>query len=157
MQTPLKLKGIDNIIVSEIDDTIENRRKIFDLILGNSIKETCLEYVHELTQANFDSIKQEFSGKTFQVSQAMIWQNNQLSYSSQLTQFPKLSELVHLKLEQITLEQANLVHIVPNKNLVPDQISKDELKAAILEILLDAMYYTTPKIIDKKETGYVSV
>jgi len=143
--------------LSEIDDTIENRRKIFEIMLGDSIKETCLDYVRELTEANFDSIKQEFSGKTLQVSQAMIWQNNQISYSSQLAQFPKLSELVNLKLEQITLEQANLVNIVPINNLIPEQNSKDELKAAILELLLDAMYYMTPKIVDKKETGYVAV
>lgn len=142
--------------LAEIDDTIENRKKIFDSVLGDSIRETCLEYMQELSPETLMAIKQEFAGKTFAVSQAMVWQNGQTSYSNQLAGFANLSKLVQAKSEQIVQEQSSLAQNTASKNLTPDQNSESELKAAVLEIILDGLYYFTPKIIDKKDAGYVA-
>ena len=142
--------------LAEIDDTIENRKKIFESMLGDSIKETCLEYIQGLPQEILDAIKQEFMGKTFPISQAMVWQNGQVSYSNHLAGFANLAKLVQTKFEQIIQEQASLAKDVTNKNLTPEQSSDGELKSSILEIILDGFYYLTPKIIDKKEAGYVA-
>lgn len=142
--------------LSEIDDTIENRRKTFESILNDSIKETCLEYVQGLPQETLDAIKQEFSGKTFQTSQGMVWQNGQVSYSNQLLHFANLSKLVQTKLDQITQEQSSLAKSIQNQNLTINQNTDNELKSAILEIVLDGLHYTTPKVIDKKDTDYVA-
>jgi len=142
--------------LSEIDDTLENRRKIFDFILGDSIRETCLEYIQDIQQETLDAIKQEFSGKTFQVSQGMVWQNGQVSYSNQLLNFTNLSKLVQSKLEQIIPEQSSLAKDTHAKNITISPNTEAELKAAILEIILDGLHYSTPKIIDKKDAGYVA-
>lgn len=142
--------------LSEIDDTIENRHKTFESILADSIKETCLEYIQGMPQETLDAIKQEFSGKTFQVSQAMMWQNGQASYSNQLQGFVNLSKLVQSKSEQITQEQSSLAKIISNECLMPDQTTQDELKSAVLETILDGLYFMTPKIVDKKDAGYVA-
>jgi len=141
--------------LSEIDDTLENRKKTFEAILNDSIKETCLEYVQGLPQEALDAIKQEFSGKNFAVSQGMVWQNGQVSYSNQLLGFANLSKLVQSKLEQVLQEQAALAESTNAKNLTISQ-NTDELKSAILEIILDGLYHTTPKVIDKKDAGYVA-
>ncbi|MGQ0605702.1 MAG: sigma 54-interacting transcriptional regulator [Candidatus Nitrosotenuis sp.] len=142
--------------LSEIDDTLENRHKIFESILVDSIKETSLEYVQGLQQETLDAIKQEFSDKTFQVSQSMVWQNGQTSYQNILLGFANLSGLVQSKIEQIRQEQLRLAQYIQSQNIAPDQKTDNEFKSAILEIILDGLCYITPKIIDKKDAGYVA-
>ena len=142
--------------LSEIDDTLENRQKTFESMLADSIRETCLEYVQGLAQETLDSIKQEFSGKTFQVSQKMVWQNGQVSYQNQLQGFSQLASLVNSKSDEIRKEQSGLASKTSEKNLTPDQKTEGELKSAVLEIVLDGLCFMTPKIIDKKEAGYVA-
>ena len=149
------LKQIAKFELAEIDDTIENRNKIFESLLVDSIKETSLEYVQELSQETINAIKQEFSGKSFQVSQGMVWQNGQVSYSNQLLGFANLAKLVEEKLAQILQEQSNLAKSSQNQNLMT-QNAENELRAAVLEIILDGLCNFTPKIIDKKDTGYVT-
>src|SRR3989304_6103467 len=85
----------------ERDDTIENREKIFHDLIDESIHEVCLEYLNDKDATLLESIKQEFQGKTFQVSQKMIWKNGQTSYENQLENFKNLKYLVELKVEQI--------------------------------------------------------
>lgn len=150
------LKQIAKFELAEIDDTIENRNKIFESILNDSIKETCLEYMQGLPQQTLDAIKQEFSGKSLLVSQGMVWQNGQTSYSNQLLDFANLAKLVQEKSEQITQEQSSLAKTIPNQNLMTDQNTDNELRSAVLEIVLDGLHHTTPKILDKKDTGYVA-
>jgi magnesium chelatase subunit I len=64
---------------------------------------------------------------------------------------------VDSKLGQVREEQKNLeqklssVHIT-NRNIALDDA--DEIKSAILEVILDGLCFITPKIIDKKESGY---
>jgi len=149
------LKQIAKFELAEIDDTIENRNKIFESLLVDSIKETSLEYVQELSQETINAIKQEFSGKSFQVSQGMVWQNGQVSYSNQLLGFANLAKLVEEKLAQILQEQSSLAKSSQDQNLTT-QNTENELRAAVLEIVLDGLYNSTPKIINKKDTGYVA-
>src|SRR3989304_3836556 len=59
-------------INQERGDTIENREKIFHDLIDESIHEVCLEYLNDKDSTLLESIKQEFQGKTFQVSQKMI-------------------------------------------------------------------------------------
>jgi magnesium chelatase subunit I len=86
----------------------------------------------------------------------MVWQNGQVSYSNQLLHFANLSKLVQTKLDQITQEQSSLAKSIQNQNLTINQNTDNELKSAILEIVLDGLHYTTPKVIDKKDTDYVA-
>lgn len=147
--------------LSEMDDTIENRQKIFQELLGSSIKETCLEYVQGLAPEILESIKLEFSGKTFQVSQKIVWENGQASYKNQLQGFAHLHDLINSKLgqakkEQSDFEQKLAADKIQGKNIQLSDKTSNELMSAILEIVLDGLCFVTPKIIDKKEAGYVA-
>ncbi|MEM3065173.1 MAG: AAA family ATPase [Candidatus Nitrosotenuis sp.] len=155
------LSQIAKFELSEIDDTVENRQKVFYEILNNAIRETCLEYIQEVPQQTLESIKQEFSGKTFQVSQKMPWKNGQASYENQLQSFANLATLIDTKIEKAKEDQAAFekklqAHKIQSRNLQLSDSTKEELKAAFLEVVLDGLCFTTPKIVDKKEAGYVA-
>ncbi|MFY9300704.1 MAG: AAA family ATPase [Candidatus Nitrosotenuis sp.] len=147
--------------LSEIDDTLENRHKVFAQLLDDAIKETSLEYVQGVTPETLESIKQEFSGKTFEVSQKMVWQNGQASYKNQLDGFANLAALVDSKMdkarqEQEGLEQTLAAQKIQGACIRPRYEASDELKSALLETVLDGLCHVTPKVIDKKEAGYVA-
>ena len=145
----------------EMDDTIENRKKVFEELIDESIKETCLEYLGEQDVTFLESIKEEFQGKTFQVSQQMIWKNGQTSYSSQLDGFDNLKKLIESKLEQIHLEQKSFFEKTQLKKINSDILTlndgnDDELLSALTEIILEGLRNFNPKILERKEAGYVS-
>ena len=151
------LSQIAKFELSEIDDTVENRSRIFEELLVDSIRETSLEYLQGVDPNILELIKQEFTQRTLQVSQKINWNDGQSSYKNQMQHFATLNNLLDSKLGQIKEEQKNLeqrlsvAHIV-NKNITLD--NSDELKSAALEVILDGLCFTTPKIIDKKESGY---
>ena len=144
----------------ERDDTIENRQKIFHELIDSSIQEVCLEYLSEQNESFLESIKQEFNGKTFQVSQQMIWKNGQTSYENQLNNFQNLKNLIESKLEQIRSEQKSLIEQTAVYKIDSDSLSlkegmDDELRAVLTEIILEGLCWIKPKILAKKEAGYV--
>lgn len=144
----------------ERDDTIENRQKIFHELINSSIQEVCLEYLSEQNESFLESIKQEFNGKTFQVSQQMIWKNGQTSYENQLKNFQNLTNLIESKLEQIRSEQKSLIEQTALYKIDSDSLSlkegmDNELRAVLTEIILEGLCWIKPKILAKKEAGYV--
>ena len=144
----------------ERDDTIENRQKIFHELIDNSIQEVCLEYLSDQNESFLESIKQEFNGKTFQVSQQMIWKNGQTSYENQLKNFQNLKSLIESKLEQIHSEQKSLINKTSLYKIDSDSLSlkagmDDELRTVLTEIILEGLCWIKPKILAKKEAGYV--
>jgi magnesium chelatase subunit I len=147
--------------LSELDDTIKNREKIFNELLNESIKETCLEYLEDVDNTLLESIKQEFVEKTFQVSQNFIWKNGQTSYSNQLEKFSNLKNLVDSKIETVKSSQNILKQQVEHYKINTQNVElleklEDELRSALVEIILEGLCWTTPKILDKNEAGYVS-
>ncbi len=145
----------------ETDDTIENRQRWLKQLISESIKEISLEYLNEVNATLLESIKKEFEGKTFQVSQKMIWTNGELSYKSQLEKFKNLKELIESKLSQIKSDQSSFQEKtksfnINSKMLTVDEDNESELLSALTEIILEGLCWTQPKILDKKEAGYVS-
>ena len=145
----------------ERDDTIENRQKIFHELIEESIQETCLEYLNDQDAALLESIKQEFQGKTFHVSQKMIWKNGQASYENQLENFTNLKNLIESKIEQIRSEQKSLLqkatlNQISSDSLLLDDGHEDELHSVLTEIILEGLRWNKPKILERKEAGYVS-
>ena len=155
------LKQTAKFELVEMDDTIKNREKVFEEILTESIKETCLEYLSNVDPTLLESIKQEFEGKTFEVSQQMIWSNGQTSYNNQLEKFKNLKNLIDSKLEQLKSEQKNFIsktehYEINSDTLILNENNENELKSALTEIILEGLCWVNPKILDKKETGYVT-
>ena len=145
----------------ERDNTIENRQKIFHELIDESIQETCLEYLNDQDAALLESIKQEFQGKTFQVSQKMIWKNGQVSYKNQLENFKNLKNLIESKIEQIRSEQKSFLqkatlNQISSDSLLLDDGHEDELHSVLTEIILEGLRWNKPKILERKEAGYVS-
>jgi len=144
----------------ERDDTVENRQKIFHELIDSSIQEVCSEYLSEQNESLLESIKQEFNGKTFQVSQQMIWKNGQTSYENQLKNFQNLKNLIESKLEQIHSEQKSLIdhtalYKIDSDSLLLKEGMEDELRTILTEIILEGLCWIKPKILSKKEAGYV--
>ena len=109
-----------------------------------------------------ESIKYEFLEKTFQVSQNLIWKNGQTSYSNQLENFSNLKNLIESKLDIIQSSQNTLKKQVDHfkinsKNVELTDLQENELRSTLLEIILEGLCWTNPKILDKNEAGYVSV
>ena len=145
--------------LSELDDTVKNREKVFDEFLKESIKETCLEYLEDIDNTTLESIKQEFGENTFQVSQNLIWKNGETSYSRQLGNFSKLKKIVESKLNIIQSSQNSLKQQLELFKIDPTYVEltkqhENELLSALIEIILEGLCWTNPKILDKNEAGY---
>ncbi len=144
--------------LSEMDDTIDNRQKVFADLLQESIKETSKEFLGDADKSLLESIKQEFSEKTFQVSQKMIWQNGESSYQNQLNQFQNLKKLLESKLEKMKTNQSELKKLTNQLKIKSESLeipeNNDQVQSVLIEILLEGLCWTEPKILDKKEAGY---
>jgi len=148
--------------LAEMDDTITNREKILQEFIVQSVKETSLEYIKELDEVLLEKIKQEFTGKTFQVSQKIVDKNSmQLSYENQLQSFETLQKIIgpiydKVSIEQQEFEKKTITHNIESEFLAISEKAQNELRAAIIEIILEGLCWVEPKILDKKEIGYVA-
>lgn len=148
--------------LAEMDDTITNREKILQEFIVQSVKETSLEYIKEMDEVLLEKIKQEFTGKTFQVSQKIVDKNSmQLSYENQLQSFETLQKIIgpiydKVSIEQQEFEKKTITHNIKSGFLAISEKAQNELRAAIIEIILEGLCWIEPKILDKKEIGYVA-
>src|SRR5207249_4425647 len=70
--------------LAELDDTAENREKTLKNLIASSMKDTCLEYLNDIDPNLIETIKKEFGGQTFHVSQGIVGSNStQTSYDNQ--------------------------------------------------------------------------
>jgi len=155
------LNQVAKFELSEMDNTLENRNNLFKELLNETIKETCLEFLDGVDQSLLQSIKEEFIEKSFPVSQLMIWKNGKISYSTQLEQFKNLKKLVELKLDFLRSNQSDFQNLVNNFKIKTEsvqqiEVQEDEIRSALTEIMLEGLCWVEPKILDKRETGYVS-
>lgn len=144
----------------ELDDTIENRRKIFGDIVELCVKENSLKFLGEMDETLLNSIKEEFKEKSFSISQVNLWSNGELSYEKQLESFPNLKKLIDSKYETIRSEHEEAKRRLERRSVSPSNISLEgadsELMAVITEVILESLCWTQPKILDKRENGYVA-
>jgi len=155
------LEQVAKFELTEMDNTQENRKKIFIDLMQESMKETCLEFLNDVEPSVLESIKQEFTENTFQVSQQMIWVNGQTSYSNQLTKFSNLKQLIESKIDKIQSAQKEFEQKVNDQKINASSIKlneqqNDELLSGLTETILDGLCLTNPKILDKRESYYVS-
>jgi len=148
--------------LAEIDDTVLNREKILRDLIIKSLKEASLEYIKGIDPVFVEKIKQEFVGKTFQVSQKIIGKNSmQSTYENQLKTFSTIQNLVdniykQLSSEQTEFEKKAQLHNIKSESLLASEKVQNELRAVATEIALEGLCWVEPKVLDKKETGYVA-
>ncbi|MDE1829996.1 MAG: AAA family ATPase [Thaumarchaeota archaeon] len=148
--------------LAELDDTVENRRKTLKNLIDVAIKDSSLEYVKDMGQNVFETIKKEFTGKNFIVSQVILGSNSiETSYENQLKNFRSLSDLIDKIYQKVLSEQNAFVdqakkYNMPLGSLEFSEMASHELKAAILELTLDGLCSIEPKILDKREGNYVA-
>ena len=148
--------------LSELDDTPINRSKVLKNFISNSIKDTSLEYLRNVDPSIFDLIKNEFLDKSFQVSQTILGSNDVLiSYENQLKNFNSLLDLVTRVYSKVTSDQELFVketanYGIPTDNLIISESVQSELKAGIVELVLEGLCFVEPKILDRKEGEYVA-
>lgn len=148
--------------LSELDDTPINRSKVLKNFISNSIKDTSLEYLQNVDPSIFDLIKNEFLDKSFQVSQTILGSNDMLvSYENQLKNFNSLLDLVTRVYSKVTSDQELFVketanYGIPTDNLIISESVQSELKAGIVELVLEGLCFVEPKILDRKEGEYVA-
>ncbi len=146
----------------ELDDTAENRSKILQSLISNSIKDTSLEYLKDVDPSIFDSVKNEFLGKSFQVSQTILGSSDMLiSYDNQLKNFRVLSNLVTSIYQKVISDQEIFAketaqYEISNDALIVSDSAQNELKASVIELVLDGLCWVEPKILDKKEGMYIA-
>jgi magnesium chelatase subunit I len=148
--------------LAELDDVTENRTKVLKTLISNAMKETSLEYLTGIDSSILDLIKKEFQGKSFQVSQAILGTNSsQTSYDNQLKNFNSLLTLINGIYQKVTSDQEDFVketkkHEIPTDSLTVSENTQNELKAGVVELVLDGLCWLEPKILDKKEGTYVA-
>lgn len=148
--------------LSELDDTPINRSKVLKNFISNSMKDTSLEYLQNVDPSIFDLIKNEFLDKSFQVSQTILGSNDMLiSYENQLKNFNSLLDLVTRVYSKVTSDQELFVketanYGIPTDNLIISESVQSELKAGIVELVLEGLCFVEPKILDRKEGEYVA-
>ena len=148
--------------LAELDDTAENRQKTLKALIDTAMKDTSLEYVKDVEQNVFETIKQEFAGKNFLVSQGILGSNGmENSYEKQLQNFKSLPDLVNKVYQKVMLEQTEFVnqaekYDISYESLEFSEIASHELRAATLELVLEGLCSVEPSVLNKKEGTYVA-
>src|SRR2546428_443079 len=149
--------------LAELDDTAENREKTLKNLIASSMKDTCLEYLNDIDPNLIETIKKEFGGQTFHVSQGIVGSNStQTSYDNQLKDFNSLSSLVNETAQKAISEQDEFIkaaqkYNIPSGSIIISEKTQSELRAATTELVLEGLFWMEPKILDKKEGGYAAV
>ncbi len=148
--------------LSELDDTAENRQKTLENLIYGALKETSLEYLSNIESNIVETMKKEFTGKTFAVSQVILGSNSaEKSYENQLKNFNSLTTLVEKICQKTISEQAEFVKEAQKCDISIGSLSisdeaQNELRSGVVELVLEGLYWMEPKILDKKEGTYVA-
>jgi magnesium chelatase subunit I len=148
--------------LAELEDTTENRQKTLENLINGALKETSLEYLTSIEQDIVETIKKEFAGKTFVVSQVILGSNSaENSYGNQLRSFDSLTTLVEKICQKTISEQAEFAKEAQKYGISIDSLSvsdkvQSELRSGVLELVLEGLCWMEPKILDKKEGTYIA-
>ena len=148
--------------LAELDDTTENRQKTLENLINGALKETSLEYISGIEQDVVETIKKEFTDKTFVVSQVILGSNSaEKSYENQLKSFDSLATLVEKICQKTISEQAEFAKEAQKYCISTDSLSisdnvQSELRSGVVELILEGLCWMEPKILDKKEGAYIA-
>ncbi len=155
------LSQIAKFELADLDDTIQNRNKLLHDLITQSVKAESLRLLEGTEEGELQSIRGEFGNNTFQVSQQMVWKDGQASYGGQIARFPRLAALVESRLDAVSDAQDALRQRAASLGMDTQVIGlsendRDELRSTVLEMALEGLRWTDPKILDRRDGGYVS-
>lgn len=149
--------------LSEVEDTRENRVNVLNALIEESLKQTALEYMADITQDQLAKLKEEFAkNKMFEAAQNLLGsKQDSVDYTTQLSKFPTLKQFVDQVKEMTKKDQQAFIENMKKYNVESDIILlgdnlNGEFTASVTEIVLEGLRWLTPAIVDKKEKGYVS-
>lgn len=144
--------------LTELDDTIDNRAKVFGDLLDESIREITLGLLESVPETVLQSVKAEFGSDIFRVSQYTVWTDSSESYAAQVEKFPGLRRLINSGLEAARDAQDTLIEQSAIHGIDPGTVmqSNTELRALLTELILEGLRWTTPKVLDRRDSGYAS-
>ena len=91
----------------------------------------------------------------------MVWQNGEASFSNNVDRFPTLKKIIDSSYDKLATQQDEIIKSMQgfgleNKPLKINESDINEVKSALTELVLEGLCWTNPKILDKKELGYVA-
>ena len=144
--------------LSDMEDTYENRNNILNSIIEESIKQTALEYISEISQDDILKIKSEFqNNKKFIISQSLPGkdESKEISYETQLNKYPTLFAAVKKISNTIQKEEEELLSKIEAMKIeIKNKFFSDkndyEFIASVTELILEGLRSRNEPIIEKK-------
>ena len=156
------LEQVTKFELTDMDDDASRRRTVFLGLLEESIRDSCLAILAGITPEQLESIRAEFAERTFPVSQSMPWGGGAgtASYRSYLESFDALGRLVRSREDGFILTQQEVAAFFDYmgagcKSLVFPPESTESLLPLFLEMTLEGLRWTTPKILERRDAEYV--
>lgn len=178
--------------LDEIEDTSENRIEFLNNIIREVMQETSLHFFNGFFKSpDLVAIRNDFKDKSFTITQnqyqiqnfklqekepdsnTKALSNGRLLYTTQLKQFPQVTNVVKRAVEELRNKQNDLIKLAKGfgiernleyiefksefneSNLGNDNDDKEEeLWAAMIELLLEYLRFTSPPILDKKDDTF---
>lgn len=145
--------------LSEIDDSFESRSRLLRNLIDEALKKISLEYLDTVNTNELQLIRKDFSnsGGRFSVSQKMLGidPSSTIDYQGQLKRFPHLEQLVAKIMDRIWNEQKAIVEKLKRHEVKSNFVSilpemDGELKASVIELVLEGLTWTEPAVLEKK-------
>ena len=139
--------------LSAIDDDQKSRSRVFGTMLEDAIREMTLEAASGLEQDQRDLIRKELAETGFSVSQKMTW----ISYQERLEKHPSLAEALRSRRGWLESMQQDWANRAGRRGIAGAGLTfelRQELNALLLEMILEGLCHTSPKILDKKDLEY---
>ena len=154
------LEQVAKFELTDLDDGISARRQVFSDLLTESMRDACLEVLSGAEKAQLESVGAEFADRTFHVSQQMRW-SGAASYESQLADFGALRSLVHSCRDAFVSYQEDTAARTARHGIGSDPLAfppecQSELLSVLVEMVLEGLRWSTPKILERRDAGYVS-
>ena len=148
--------------LSELDDTPKNRDAVFCGAVDEALKGAALDLLGDPGSGVLASVRAEFSGAgPFTVSQEAAWGGGgEGSYGAQAERYPSLLGLIEEGARAAGALQKELRGGAASLGMANASMvaapGSDGLLSAVAEMLLEALRWTRPRTLDRRDAGYAA-
>ena len=151
--------------LSEIDDIYENRTRVLDSMIAESLKKVSTSYLSDIPPEEIIQVRNNFTNKErFLVSQKFLWNavDTNESYQTQIAEFPSLRRILDLVTTRVIREQEKFEknvrkHGVESKCIALDKKLDPELYASILELVLEGLRSMQSTFLERRDGFYAAI